>query len=101
MRRILKYQIDARIAMNKRRMGEVQLTMPEGAEIRHIESVELGIISLWVECNPDIGSDQIRDFQVFATGDPVISDGIRAREHAYYVGTAVDGKFVWHLFEWH
>jgi len=99
MRRIWKYKVDVAVARNNTRPGEFQLTFPEGAEIREVEGTGEREISIWVECNPEM-DDQIRDFQIFGTGQPVLSDGIRAREHAYYVGTAFNSESVWHIYEW-
>lgn len=72
--------------------GTVQIAMPEGAQVVHVES-RGNVPSLWAVVTPDAPA-VLRTFEVYTTGASVTA-GRR------YLGTFIldDGAFVGHLFE--
>jgi hypothetical protein len=73
----------------------VAIPMPLGSRLLHVDVQEgdLGrsALYIWALVNPEEYSVN-RIFIVCATGQEV-------REGARHVGTAMDGPFVWHVFE--
>jgi hypothetical protein len=71
----------------------VDIDMPDGAEIVHVD-VRHNVPCLWAVVNPD-APVTTRRFQIAGTGHP-IKKGPRR-----HVGTFLTrgGDFVWHLFE--
>lgn len=70
-----------------------EVEMPEGAEIVHAAEHQ-GSICLWAVVDPDAQTES-RRFVVVGTGQEV-GDGWAEHE---FVGTAMVGEFVWHVFE--
>lgn len=50
-----------------------------------------GMIAMWVEFEPR-WPNEFRRFSVHGTGHPIPSD-------RQYVGSVIDGRFVWHVYE--
>lgn len=66
--------------------------VPGNGEIRHCGSdPESGDPALWIECEPGQPTND-REFFAIATGAAV-------PPYATFIGTAVCGPFVWHVFE--
>lgn len=70
---------------------QVKVSMPRGARPLHFANQE-GQFAVWALVWPDNPVED-RRFQVFGTGHPIIGGGLT------YIGTCLDGPFVWHLFE--
>lgn len=66
-------------------------TMPLPAQIVHAASQSRGVVCLWAEVAPDSTESAVRAFRVFGTGQPI-------PEGAVYVGSALDGPYVWHVY---
>lgn len=83
MRAIYKYQVPVD--------GQIHdYSIPTGAIVRHVDQ-QGNYPHLWVEVQSDAPT-VTRTFRVFGTGHP-IPDGF------VYVGSTMDGPFVWHVFE--
>lgn len=54
-----------------------------------------GAVSLWMEVNLDHSFTEERTFFVAGTGQP-IPDSLSLIQ---FIGTALDGGFVWHIYE--
>jgi len=68
-----------------------QVDMPHGAILMTV-IIQHGKLCLWAEvqtCNPMRG----RIIEIVGTGNPIAS------KQTGYIGTVVDGAFVWHVFE--
>lgn len=85
MRTVWKFKI-----MDEHGVQAGRVPMPSGAAPLHV-GMQDGWLCLWAEVDP---SSPIADrgFAVVGTGHPV-PDGARC------VGSALDGPFVWHLYE--
>ena len=91
MRTIWKYNIDLLDLVGTDLM---QIEMPHESKILHVDCQMKNVISFWAEI-PD--GDRIlvnRQFQVVGTGQGIV------RKKSEYIGTVLDGEFVWHLYEW-
>ena len=69
--------------------------LPFGATILHVDCQESGEVTFWFEFEPDYppGVPTVaRKFTIFGTGHTI-------PEGWEYVGTTLDGPFVWHLYE--
>jgi hypothetical protein len=65
-------------------------SMPKGTVVRHVD-MQRGVLCLWAEVPPDSGPpSEERRFTVVRTGRP--AEGV-------YVGTVMEGAYVWHVFE--
>lgn len=65
--------------------------MPAGSRLLWFDRDPTGTLAVWIETTP--GAPEVaRDLHVVGTGHPV-------PEGATYVGTAIDGLFVWHLYD--
>ena len=82
-RRIFKYPLE-KLDTDQR------VDMPQGAKVRHT-GMQNGRITIWADVNAD-QAPETRRFIVRGTGHDI-------REGAEFVGTVMDGPFVWHLFE--
>ena len=78
--------------------------IPQGALIRWV-AMQGRTLCLWVECDPDRKAPhEDRFFVVHGTGQPFVpgdqykGDGSHTVTEAY-VGTVLDGSFVWHVYE--
>lgn len=70
------------------------LTIPldPGAIVRHVD-MQGGLITLWIEkLKPQDDFDPARMFRIFGTGHEIPPD-------YKYVGSCIDGSFVWHVYE--
>lgn len=67
------------------------LDMPIGAKPIMI-SMQNGQVTMWALINAEFEQTRNRDFIVAGTGHPV-EDGFT------YIGSCMDGMFVWHVFE--
>lgn len=65
------------------------LTMPAPARVLHVGCQQPGVVAVWAEVTPGSSTEVSRAFHVHGTGH-----GVRG----VYVGTALDGEFVWHLY---
>lgn len=83
-REIYKYRVSVNDAWH-------EFEIPSPARIIHVASQGPGVVSLWAEIDNE-GENTARSFRIYATGQG-IPDG------AAYVGTALDGMFVWHVYE--
>lgn len=88
MNAIWKFSID-QIA------DEVELTMPLGAKICTVASVQ-DTLCIWAYVNTEAEKER-RIFRIFGTGHPIPVD----KEVLTYVGTVItlNGVLVWHIFE--
>lgn len=71
-----------------------ELDMPVGAKLLHVGCQKPGTVALWVEqeaSHRDVETVK-RHFFVYGTGDWI-------DDRHEYVGTCVDGVFIWHLYE--
>ncbi len=74
------------------RWGEVTVSMPKHARIIHVALGQDGKYpTLWAIVKPD-AEQEYRTFVVAVTGHPL-------PEHCIYIGTLIDGDYVWHIFE--
>ena len=65
--------------------------IPEGGRIVYVDCQQPRVVSFWVELEPE--NEVIPCyFVIIGTGHPVPDD-------CGYVGTILDGPFVWHLYE--
>ncbi len=55
-------------------------------------SVQGGQPTFWMEFQLGVQNTHKRQFQIFGTGHDI-------PDHARYIGTTLDGPFVWHLYE--
>lgn len=84
-RRVLKYPIGS---------CGMDIPLPLGSVPRHFD-MQRGTPTVWVEVPGDVISTTAcarRRFRVFGTGHMI-------PEGAVYIGTCMDGEFVWHLYE--
>ena len=82
-RRVYKYRLE-------RCGGPQNPELPNGAEIVHI-AMQGDSICIWalVDVREDVGN---RKFIIYGTGHPITTAG-------KHIGTVLDGRFVWHVFE--
>jgi len=69
-----------------------QVIMPIGAMILSVE-MQGNLICIWAMVDQSQTKTERRGIEIFGTGQPM-SD--RERK---YIGTVLDGQFVWHVFE--
>ena len=87
MRHMYKYEVG---------IGHFTLTLPIGAEIRHV-GTQNQCYYLWAEVeNPTSAAKEDRIFRMFATGEDIPDLNFCRWEWRY---TWQDGSYVWHLFE--
>ncbi len=67
-------------------------SLPIGAIIRHVGIDRTDNIAFWAEGDVDAAPGPQRTFEVYGTGHDV-------PDAAVYVGTALQGQFVWHVYE--
>lgn len=75
-----------------------QLVMPLPARVYHVAVNHMAVtaatqssVYLWAEVSPSGKKRGARLFRVFGTGQDI-------PEGAVYVGTTLDGPFVWHVY---
>ena len=78
-------------AIWKYRSQASPISMPKGAIPLHV-GLQDGTAHMWVEVDPNAEMTD-RHFYVAGTGHPVI------KPDDIYIGTWMDGSFVWHLYE--
>lgn len=83
MRAIYKYPVPLDDRVHK-------YWVPAGAQIRHVAQQQ-NCPCIWAEVKTDAPQEE-RGFRVFGTGF-AIPDGF------VYRGTAMDGAYVWHVYE--
>lgn len=66
------------------------LSLPIGAEVLSFK-MQHGQYNIWVKIDPNQLSE-VRNFIIVGTGWDVT-------ENVSYIGTVIDGDFVWHCFE--
>lgn len=78
----------------------VEVEMPRNARVlpfvQTAKSGELGpraALNLWAEVHPNL-EKVMRRFHIVGTGNPFPNV-----QHSAYVGSVVDGPFVWHVYE--
>jgi len=64
--------------------------LPIGAKFLHFD-IQTGKFSAWFEVDPTMEKED-RTFFVIGTGMPIV-------EGEVYLGTVLEGEFVWHLYE--
>lgn len=79
---IYKYPIDI--------TSQQFIEMPKGAKLLHVALDGWGKPCIWAQVDTDQPKVK-RMFFIYGTGAPM-------RHHENYVGTFVEGKFVWHVF---
>lgn len=67
-----------------------QVEVPKGGEIVHVGNQE-NILSVWINVDPE-SPLECRVFWTVGTGQDI-------PKASRYVGTAMIGRFVWHVFE--
>ena len=71
----------------------VVIKVPEGARfLPFVASQAPGTLSLWAEVDPASGPEERRTVLVIGTGNS-------AGDVGRYIGSALDGAFVWHVYE--
>jgi hypothetical protein len=71
-------------------MGVIE--MPKGAEILTVKVQDLNNVCIWTKVDPEMETES-RMFVVIGTGHSFDDT------NKEYIGTYLDGPFVWHLFE--
>lgn len=84
MKKIFKYQLTPS-------PGTQTTYMPTSAQILHV-NMQDGMITFW-SIFDDSSNSTYRTFKVYATGEPIFTD------KQMYLGTVMDGSYVWHVFE--
>lgn len=85
MRTIWKYRLE---------LPQTTVTMPANAIFCHF-AAQHGWLCAWFELEDGSGrvvEGQRRSFLLHGTGHPISA-------HEVYLGTLIDGEFVWHLYE--
>lgn len=67
------------------------LELPAEAQVRYVGSQDGNFPTLWIELPAEPQVHYLKTFEVRGTGYPF--DG------GSYIGTAICGPFVWHVFE--
>jgi hypothetical protein len=67
------------------------LSLPPGYEVVHFGE-QHGVMYIWVLLNPALREETV-EFRLYGTGH-IISNP----EDKEYIGTCINGEFVWHLF---
>jgi hypothetical protein len=84
-REIYKYRVQVKEIWH-------EVAMPSQAKIVHVACQDTsGVVSLWAEIENESAS-VTRSFRIYGTGQSIPDD-------TDYVGTALDGMFVWHVYE--
>lgn len=65
--------------------------LPPGPIVHAGRQHRSGQVEVWVEVDSDQPPEPIA-FQCYGTGHPIPAD-------ADYIGTSIDGPFVWHVYE--
>jgi len=93
MKIIHKYEM---IAIEPGSLTDKSFDWPEGARVVHVDSQSPGTVQLWVEIDNQYQRDspvlEDRTFKVYGTGHHI-------EDRDFYVGTAIDEVFVWHVYE--
>lgn len=82
MRKVFKYTLPLEGGM-----------LPVVSEVVHF-AFQKGVATIWAEVDSEETELEYRDFHVFGTGQPI--PGHCQLKHQF---TAIDGQFVWHLYE--
>jgi len=69
-----------------------EVSMPRGALIVHC-AMQHGLPTMWAEVRSEETAHHMRTFLIYGTGERI--DGRFYR----YVGTIIDGAYVWHIYE--
>ena len=98
MRTIWKYRIDLLKDLSDDTVG---IEMPIGARILYVACQTPNVLSFWAEISDGDRIIVKRRFQVFGTGQEIPKKIENfSFDNVLYIGTALDGEFVWHLYEW-
>lgn len=87
MKTIYKYKLEI--------VDKQTIELPQYAEILYV-GTQLENIYLWALIDTPTALNEMRDFEVFGTGNPVFED---AETNRFYLGTCFMNDFVWHIFE--
>ena len=71
--------------------GWQEFDLPECADLVHFATDPIGALCMWAEIDT-LAPTEVRRFCIVGTGHP-IPDG------AKHMGAAIQGPFVWHLYE--
>jgi len=72
--------------------GETEIyDIPMGSRVIKVECRQPQLLSFWAEVDTEKNKEK-REFVIVGTGHPI-------PENYEYVGTALDGWYVWHLYE--
>lgn len=86
-KRIYKYELEIEDGQN--------ISLPIGAEILDAQ-MQSDKLCMWCLVNPKVPTE-IRNFEIFGTGHPVLSDMGTSRK---YIATVQTRGLVFHLFEY-
>ena len=71
-------------------VDEPTISWPKGSEPMHVGLDPSGEICVWYRCDPSAPREQQR-FRICGTG-------FQYPEGHEFLGTVVDGRYVWHIF---
>jgi len=71
-------------------IDEPEIEMPVGAKVLSVGTQRPRMICLWAACDPKAAKER-RNFHVRGTGHPLNCEGP-------FIGSVLDGPFVWHIF---
>ena len=84
MKRIWKYNLPIKDVRG-------DFSIPKNSKIIHVACQKPHIVSFWAEVDDD-NETELRHLVVFGTGETISRNN-------KYIGTALDGLYVWHLYE--
>lgn len=91
-RKIHKYEFDIE---NVDAKDCIKVDMPLTAKIISVGSQQEGHISIWAVVDPDMTLMRTKKFAAIGPGE-----SIKVRpEDLRFMGTVMDGPFVWHIFQ--
>jgi hypothetical protein len=85
MKRIYKYNFSIQ--------DQFKISTYKGAEIVHVGIDPNNQAAIWMMIDPAEVSED-RHFRIYGTGHDIVSENLER------VSSFVDGRFVWHLFEY-
>jgi hypothetical protein len=84
MKTIFKYGLDL--------TDKQKIQLPAGAIILST-MMQYGQLRLWCEVESETTRTEEREIMIVGTGNPINSTAYK------YIGSVIDGSFVWHVFE--